>query len=144
MQTTIHRTRIRPKVATMLVLAIALLALITTTLVPAEAGSTTRAMEVSCDGVTIKYGVTVNHHPGGTFRITQNSTNPTSVSRTWATSAYDNDLPIRNIANLETATWTNVIASNYTVKVFRDGSSNCNGWRPGLGNYWWNYTVDFN
>jgi hypothetical protein len=135
----IHDYRVYRKVALALALSVAMLAVVA----PVDAATTTQTTSVSCDGVTIKSGVTVTHDPSGTFKITQNSTNPTSITRTYARSSNGNDLTIKTVANGGTATWTGVLASNYTVKAFRSSAANCNGWLPGHGNYSWNYTVTY-
>jgi len=93
--------------------------------------------------VTVKDGITVTHSYG-TFKITQNSTSPTSSTKTWARSQNMNDLPIRTISNGGTASWSSVLTGTYTVKALRSTASNCNGAWPGHGNYSWNYTVTFN
>ncbi len=113
-------------------------------LAPAGAASSTQATSVSCDGVTIKTGITVTHDPSGTFKIRQNSSSPKSSTKTWARSSNGNDLSVKTVGDNGTATWTGVLASNYTIKAFRSGSANCNGWWPGHGNYTWNYTVIHN
>jgi hypothetical protein len=99
--------------------------------------------EVSCDGVTIKAGVSVDHSSAGTFRIRQNNTNPTSASYTWATSSEGGNLRQKRVTDGERATWTEVLPSTYRVRVYRDGAQNCNGMGFGHGNYDWNYTVRY-
>lgn len=135
----VHKFRTHRRMTMVLALCVALLALVA----PVEAASTTQTTSVSCDGVTIKSGVTVHHDPSGTFKIKQNSTSPTSSTKTYARSSNGNDLSIKTISDGQTATWTGVIANDYTVKAFRSTASNCNGWLPGHGNYSWNYTVTY-
>jgi hypothetical protein len=107
---------------------------------PAYAPSNTYNMAVACDGVTIKSGATQAHN-GGTVKIKQNSTNP--VSSTWvsARSSFGNDLTFKKVSDGTEATWTSVIAnSGYTVRAYRHGYLDCNGFWPGSGNYTLNYT----
>lgn len=100
-----------------------------------------QSTEVSCDGVTIKTGITVNQGSTGGFRIVQNSSDPDSSTRTWAVSGQGNSLPVKTANEGSPAIWTSVLSGNYTVKAFRNGQSNCNGIGFGDGNYVWNYTV---
>lgn len=100
-----------------------------------------QTLTVSCDGVTIKSGVSVNQGSTGAYKITQNSTSPTSNSKTWAVSAQGNSLPTKTVGNGGTVSWSSVLPSTYTTKVFRSGAANCNGVGLGHGNYAWNYTV---
>jgi hypothetical protein len=99
--------------------------------------------DVSCDGVTIKSGVSVSHVRTGTLSIKQNSTSPTSSTKTWAVSANGNSLSTKTVSNGGTASWTSVLPSTYTVRAFRSTNANCNGILPGAGNYSWNYTVTY-
>jgi len=112
--------------------------------VPAYAPTSTNTMTVSCDGVTIKEGVVVTHDPAGTFKIKQNSTVPTSSSWVTARSEFNNELGFKLVSDGTTQTWTGVKVGTYTVRAHRSGSSNCNGWLPGHGNYTLNYTVTYN
>jgi hypothetical protein len=98
---------------------------------------------VSCNAVTIKTGVKVNHRLRGTFSIKQVRTSPTSRTKTWAVSATGNSLSAKTIGNGGTAKWTQVLPSRYTVKALRAAKSNCNGVLPGHGNYNWTYTVTY-
>lgn len=100
-------------------------------------------LTVSCDGTTTKVGVTVDQANNGTYKITQNSTNPTGSSVVWAVDTQGNSLSTRTIGNGSTATWTSVQPSNYSTHVHRYGPSNCNGISFGHGNYNWNYTVTY-
>lgn len=136
----IHRVRTYRSVMMVLVLGVAMLAIAA----PVGAANSTQTTSVSCDGVTIKSDITVDHDPSGTFWITQNSTNPTSSTWAFARSSNGNDLRAKLVSNGATVFWTSVIANHYTVRAFRSGSFNCNGWLPGYGNYSWNYTVTYN
>jgi len=111
---------------------------------PAFAPTSTNNMAVACDGVTIKSGVTVAHDPSGTFKIKQNSADPASSTWVSGRSANGNDLSFQLVSNGVTATWTSVIANNYTVRAYRNGGFQCNGGLPGWGNYTLNYTVTYN
>lgn len=116
------------------------------------AGAATRGpqvLTVSCDGVTIATGVRVVFGSNGTYRITQNSTNPSVVdgipsdTKTWARSDQGNDLPVKTVSDGSTVSWTNVIKSGYTTKAYKAQAANCNGIGLGHGNYDWNYTVRY-
>jgi hypothetical protein len=101
-------------------------------------------LTVSCNGTYIATGVKVNHKTTGTFKITQNSSAPTSSTVTWAVSDAGNSLSTKVVSDGTTATWTSVLPSGYTVKAYRNGKANCNGILPGDGNYTWNYKVEYN
>jgi hypothetical protein len=109
---------------------------------PASATTRSQVTEVSCDGVTIKNGISVTHY-GGNYSIKQNSTSPRSTTWVWATSQNHNDLPMRMAIDGETKTWS-ALAGTYTVKALRAAEQDCNGISFGHGNYTWNYTVTFN
>lgn len=87
--------------------------------------------------------MSVSHRSSGAFSIKQNSSNPKSSTKVTARSSNGNDLPLKTIGNGSTASWTSVLPSTYTVRAMRSGSSNCNGFLPGHGNYTWNYTVTY-
>ena len=99
--------------------------------------------DVSCDGVTVKAGVSVAQRVSGGFSIKQNSSSPSSSTIVTARSSNGNDLPNKTIGTGSTASWSGVLASTYTVRALRSGASNCNGVLPGHGNYSWNYTVTY-
>jgi hypothetical protein len=100
-------------------------------------------LTVSCDGITIQTGTTVNQNTTGNYKVRQNTTSPTSSSHVWAVSAQGNSLPHQTISNGDTAIWSSVLPSSYTTKVYRNGAANCNGIGFGHGNYTWNYTVTY-
>ena len=102
-----------------------------------------QSMNVSCDGTSISTGVTVTQASTGTYKVTQNSTNPISSSRVYAVSSQGNSLSTKTVSDGGTVQWTSVLPSNYTTKVFRSGAFNCNGIGLGHGNYAWNYTVTY-
>jgi len=103
--------------------------------------SGTQNLTVSCDGTTVKSGYVITQSTTGGFSIKQISTNPTSPSATWARSSQGNNLPVKYVTNGATASWSSVLPSNYTTRVRRDGSYNCNGIGFGYGNYNWTYIV---
>lgn len=110
------------------------------------AGATIRGpqtLTVSCDGWSIATGVRVVFGSNGTYKITQNSTNPTSQSVTWAVSDNGNSLGTQIVSNGGTVSWSSVLKSGYTTKVYRNGAANCNGIGFGHGNYAWDYTVTY-
>ncbi len=116
------------------------------------AGATTRGpqvLTVSCDGVTISTGVRVVFGSNGTYKIKQNSTNPSVVdgipsnTRTWAVSDNGNSLSVKTVSDGATVSWTSVIQSGYTTKAYKAQAANCNGIGFGHGNYDWNYTVTY-
>lgn len=98
---------------------------------------------VSCDGLTIKVGTTVDHAAYGDFKIDQLETDPAST--TWAIACVTGDvsrcLTWKPVSDGGTAVWTGVLASSYTTYFYRSGSANCNGWLPGHGNYLLKYRV---
>lgn len=98
---------------------------------------------VSCNDTILKTAVTVAQNHTGKFQIKQNSSSPNSTTVVWAVSATGHSLPARTIGNGQTATWTSVLPSHYTVHAHRKTSSNCNGFLPGDGNYNWTYTVNY-
>jgi plastocyanin len=116
------------------------------------AGATTKGpqvLTVSCDGVSIATGVRVVFGSNGTYKIRQNSTNPSVVdgipsdTRTWAVSDNGNSLSVKTVSDGTTVSWTNVIKSGYTTKAYKAQAANCNGIGFGHGNYDWNYTVTY-
>lgn len=116
------------------------------------AGAATRGpqvLTVSCDGVTISTGVRVVFGSNGTYKIRQNSTNPSVVdgipsnTNTWAVSDQGNSLSVKTVSDGTTVSWTNVIKSGYTTKAYKTQAANCNGIGFGHGNYDWNYTVTY-
>ncbi len=102
-----------------------------------------QSTSVSCDGVTVKAGVSVTQGSQGGFSIKQNSSTNSSNTVVTARSSNGNDLPNKTIATGATASWTGVLPSTYTVRALRSGAANCNGVLPGHGNYTWNYTVTY-
>ena len=104
---------------------------------------------MSCDGVTIATGVRVVFGSDGTYKIRQNSTNPSVVdgipsnTNTWAVSDQGNSLSVKTVGDGTTVSWTNVTKSGYTTKAYKTQAANCNGIRFGHGNYDWNYTVTY-
>lgn len=126
--------------AAIALVAAGLLALATPAYATTQGPQTT---DVSCDGTTIKTGVTVTHLRTGNFSIKQVNTNPTSSTKTWAVSARGNSLPTKTVSNNGAVIWTEVLPSSYTVKALRSAASNCNGILPGHGNYKWTYSVSY-
>lgn len=105
----------------------------------ASAATTSQTITVSCDATIVKVGPTLRHN-GGTISITQHTTSPTSSTVTWARSSNGNDLQGKTVSNGQTASWTGVVANDYTLRARRTSSTNCNGAFPGNGNYNWNFT----
>jgi hypothetical protein len=98
---------------------------------------------VSCDGTTIKSGVSVVHRLTGTFSIRQDAATQSSSTKSWAVSANGNSLSVKTVSTGGTVSWTSVLPSTYTVKALRSTNKNCNGILPGAGNYNWTYTVTY-
>lgn len=140
-----------PMAALPLVVLVALASLVALALV-VPAGAAIRGpqtLTVSCDGVTISTGVRVVFGSNGTYKIRQNSTNPSVVdgipsnTNTWAVSDQLNSLSVKTVSDGTTVSWTNVIKSGYTTKAYKTRAANCNGIGFGHGNYDWNYTVTY-
>jgi hypothetical protein len=102
------------------------------------------SLTVSCNSTKPKTGVKVVQRNTGTFKVRQNSSTHSSKSVVWAVSSAGNSLPTRTISTGQTATWTNVLHTTYTIHVHRSGTLDCNGLGLQDGNYNWNYTVTYN
>src|SRR5581483_7089 len=74
--------------------------------VPASAATRgPQVLTVSCDGVTISTGVRVVFGSNGTYKVRQNSTNPSIVdgipsnTNTWAVSDNGNSLSVKTVSD---------------------------------------------
>ena len=99
---------------------------------------------VSCDAVTVKVGITVDHPVDGLFQVFQNFSDPTSSTWVWGyNSRTQANLVMKSMSTGGFATWTDAKFGTYTVKFLRTVSANCNGWLPGHGNYTLKYQVGY-
>lgn len=104
-----------------------------------------QSTDVSCDAVTVKAGVTVTQRVQGSFAISYNSSVNANSRDTWFTARSSQGNDLSRIARVpgQTASWSSVRASNYTVRLVKRSQENCNELLPGSGNFGVNYTVTY-